>query len=93
MIDVKTKGKYENILCPLCDLEEDTQRHLIECNALSKNEVLVSIPVYEDLFSNDTQKILTIGRIIKSKLDKRNKILNNPQNVDVAQVNQLCSAV
>ena len=96
MLDVRAnfKGKYKELDCPLGCKEEDTQKHLITCNVLANNELSVGRANYEDLFSKDSEKILATGKLLKSKFDKRSKLLKNPQNANVGQVNlQLCSAV
>ena len=43
MIDVKCnyKGKYKNdLICPVCKIENDTTEHLFECNIIRKKIAL-----------------------------------------------------
>ena len=55
-------------LCmPRCGKADETQRHLLECEALSSNSVVTSLPVYEDLFGCDHDKIRNIGVILSEK--------------------------
>ena len=57
----------KNLSCTKCDKAEETQRHLLECEALSSNSVVTSLPVYEDLFGCDHDKIRSIGVILSEK--------------------------
>ena len=67
-------GQYDNLNCSLgCDKLE-SQEHLIVCdkNGLNfKNDNLN----YEDLFSNDIQKLKIIEKKLSSALAAKNKIL------------------
>ena len=62
-LDVKCNFKLgqKSLSCTNCDKADETQRHLLECEALSSNSVVTSLPVYEDLFGCDHDKIRNIG--------------------------------
>ena len=68
-LDVKCNFKLEqkSLTCTKCDKFDETQRHLLECEALSSNSVVTSLPVYEDLFGCDHDKIRSIGVILSQK--------------------------
>ena len=68
-LDVKCNFKLgqKSLSCVKCDKAEETQRHLLECEALSSNSVVTSLPVYEDLFGCDHDKIRNIGVILSQK--------------------------
>ena len=69
-------NRYGDNLCPLCKVCEDTQEHLFVCSCLSKgSELVTNIPRYEDLFSEKLEKKVRIARIMKKKLEERNKVL------------------
>ena len=63
-VKVNFKGKYEDLLCPLCNIEQDSQSHLFNCNVLIENckELFDNQEVeYEDIFSNQEKQ----NRVIK----------------------------
>ena len=80
MLDVKANyGKKEP--CPICmsPNKTDTQLHLLECEKLQGENVLVfggPVPVYEDLFGKDVKKIIKIGLILSQNFSRRKQILN-----------------
>ena len=79
MLDLKVnfRGKYNDIVCPCCNLEEDSQQHLLTCTKLSTDGLIVSsLPNYEQLFSEDVAQQVAITRIIKQNDNMRtNEIL------------------
>ena len=68
-LDVKCNFKHgqKSLSCTSCGKADETQRHLLECEALSSNSVVTSLPVYEDLFGCDHDKIRNIGVILSEK--------------------------
>ena len=76
MLDVKTNygEKYFLKMCPSCELEDDTQEHLLYCYILDDERTVVEeLPSYEELFSEDTNKQIRITRILKKRFTLRNK--------------------
>ena len=74
MLDVKTNysERYTDSLCPSCKIEEDTQKHLIECSKLDTDGDLVTkLPEYDHLFSEKLDLKVSIAKIIKQRYDKR----------------------
>ena len=53
-------------------MEEETQKHLLECPELMDNSVMIgsSNPKYEDLSSTPRDKVEIIGRILLQKFHK-----------------------
>ena len=47
---VNLKGKYDNLECEACGLEQETQQHIIECKELNRNKEEQNIR-YENLFT------------------------------------------
>ena len=78
MLDIKCnfKGKYSNTLCPLCKKEEDSQKHLLVCDQLNEDGILItSLPIYGDLYGPSLDEQVMVSRIIKKQYTKRkNKI-------------------
>ena len=57
-----------DLKCRQCDLEDETQEHIMTCPALEENTVTnQNIPEYSALFSEDPIKITIIGRILQTK--------------------------
>ena len=56
-------GKVER-KCRKCEIEEETQQHLLECPALRDNSLVVGRPNYQDLFGAEPS---IIGNILKFK--------------------------
>ena len=57
----------------------DTQQHLLECEKLQFDNVLViggPVPIYEDLFGKDVKKIIKIGLILSQNFSRRQQLLN-----------------
>ena len=58
--------RQTDILCPLCKLTEDTQEHLFQCNVINKALPAGSVrSVYLDIFSEDIDKLLAVGKDLK----------------------------
>ena len=62
------------MLCPLCKIDNDTQEHLFNCthirDALQNNKKYT----YNDIFTNDTNKLLNIAAILKKIIKTREKL-------------------
>ena len=71
MLDLKANFKVgkTDLRCRKCLMDEETQRHLLECSELNNNDVVIgsNIPKYEDLFSTELDKVEVIGRILLQK--------------------------
>ena len=80
MLDMKVnyQGSHNNLLCELCGKHEDSQQSLLICEKLmDPNEIVIELPVYEDLFSQDVQRQMHISSILKKKFDLRNKLIQD----------------
>ena len=59
-----------NLLCPLCNENEDSQEHLLECKIIT--EELGSVQCqYEDIFSKDPECLLKIAEVLKKAIKVR----------------------
>ena len=77
MLDVKGnfRNKYSDVICPCCKVEEDLQKHLLTCNSLMTDGVIVdSLSNYNDIFSDNLSRQVEICRMMKKRFEKR-KIL------------------
>ena len=76
MSDVKINfsSQYENLNCSLgCDKIE-SQEHIINCDKIGSNLNIDDV-VYQDIFSNDIQKLKNIAKKLSSALEAKNKII------------------
>ena len=67
---VKTnlKGKYENLECRACKVEEESQKHIIECKSL--NEENVQEMEYEKIYNGTVAEKLKIARKFWRNIEK-----------------------
>ena len=75
------KNGMENIMCSLCDDAEETQTHLLTCRALLTYSVISSdtkVPVYDDIYEEDANKVESIGRILSEKYEAMKYLNQNP---------------
>ena len=59
----KRKGKYENLECRACKIENESQQHVFECN-----EIDVKFHVketYEDLIEGSLRQKIEISEVMK----------------------------
>ena len=79
MIPVRSNfgNSFTDHFCPLCKKNlEDTQSHLLLCDALENHNVLASnLPEYEHLFSSKVEDQVVIVKILKQKFEKRKRLL------------------
>ena len=70
----------EKILCPLCEIDLDNQKHLISCIILKmeNSEIFRNEDEckYDDIFSSDTKKMKFIASLLENAMKTREKILN-----------------
>ena len=86
-IDCKSnfKSKYskEDLLCRICQQEEESQIHLLHCkplnDVLKSNDIITDDVNYNDLFSEHRkQKVITT--LFAKLLKIRKQIIENPEN-------------
>ena len=66
--------------CPLCKVEVDSQRHLMNCKNLDGESDLVSeMPKYEDLFGTDIKNKICVARIINQRFLKRKQMVKKEE--------------
>ena len=81
MIDVlcNYKDGKKTLQCRACDKFPEDQLHLIQCEKLSENEMIVNLPNYDDIFSDNVYQLAKIGRLIKSKHEKLKQVIKQNQ--------------
>ena len=81
MLEVQANfpSKFSIRFCPVCKDEttQDDQAHLLLCPQLNDQQVVSTLPNYEDLFSKDLNKQVQVASIIHKNFRKRLKICSN----------------
>ena len=82
MIEVADNFKTgkQDLLCKCCRKENETQQHLLYCDALLDNGLVADFPMYEDLYSEEADKIETISHILIDKYEKFKKFTPSAHN-------------
>ena len=77
--DVKTnfKSKYESFECEACKIEEETQKHIIECSEINKGKKeYEKLPDYEELYKRNVRNQVLIVRHFLENIKMRKKVKN-----------------
>ena len=61
---VNLKGKYDNLECGACGIEEENQEHIIKCKELNKNNDILEFE-YSKLFNGTVLEKLKISKMFK----------------------------
>ena len=80
MLDLKAnyQGSHSNLDCELCQKHTDDQESLLSCEKLAESTHLVlSLPKYSDLFTNDVVKQFGISAILQEKFKLKKKCRDN----------------
>ena len=85
--DVKMNFKHKyfqtHTRCPICDIDDDDQNHILQCKVIQKYHISQNITKetmkYEDLFSENIYKQKQITALYVDLFDIRRKLLNNSQ--------------
>ena len=67
-VKINMRGKYDNLECEACGLEEETQQHIIKCEVLNRNKDDENIQ-YGRLLNG------TVRDKLKSKFQENNEVL------------------
>ena len=66
MLDVKSnfKNSYNETFCPLCEKENDTQQHVLECPSIISDQLVVTNDAveYQHIYLNDVKKQAALTR-------------------------------
>ena len=77
--DLKTnfKGKYESFECDVCKIDDETQKHIIECKEIIKEKKEdKELPEYEELYKRNVQNQVIIARHFLENMKIRKKLKN-----------------
>jgi hypothetical protein len=70
---VNLKGKYDNLECSACGMEEESQEHIIKCEKLNKNIETEDVD-YENIFNGTVAEKLKIAKRFKENYDLLEKM-------------------
>ena len=62
---VNLKGKFDNLECGACGLEEENQQHIVECKELNGNRIIEELNYNTLLIGTVTEKLKTAKKIKK----------------------------
>ena len=67
--DVKTnfKGKYDDMMCRVCKKEEETQKHILECEDLNEGIVMTS---YENIMDGNIKEMVLVASKFMENMKK-----------------------
>ena len=72
---INLRGKYDNLECGACGLEEESQQHIMKCKVLNKNKEEEDID-YEKLYNGTVTEKLKIAQ----KFEENFSILEKMKN-------------
>ena len=71
-VKMNRKGMYENLECQVCNEENESQNHILECKILNKNEK--NNIDYTKIKNGNIIQMVQIARKYKENLNIRDKI-------------------
>ena len=77
-LDIKSQRRwqYDDTLCVGCKQKEESGQELLTCEKLNyENSVAKEQINYDDLFSNEINKLVKVAKLIENGLKKRKQIL------------------
>ena len=78
MLDHKInfRGSHTNLKCDLCENHLDDQESLLSCEKLiNPNLILINVPKYEDIFSDETDVQIRIVSILQEHYNMRKRLI------------------
>ena len=75
------KGLYDDYECDICENENESQKHILECKDLvDMNDENMKNFKYEKLFDGKVCEQLNIAKIFKQNMKNRDEILKQRRN-------------
>ena len=72
-VKINFRGKYDNMDCRACDMKDETQQHILECEEINKNKMEEDIK-YEKIFNGTVIEKLKVAKKFKENFDILEKI-------------------
>ena len=74
-VKLNSKGKYENLECRSCQMEEESQEHVYECTEIrKKRENKTKLIEFEKIYGENAKNQAEIAKIFTEMLDIRRKM-------------------
>ena len=67
-VKINVRGKYDNLDCRACDMEEETQQHILVCEELNRKNTAEDIK-YEKIFNGTVSDKLKVAQKFKENFD------------------------
>ena len=67
-VKINFRGKYDNMDCRACDMKDETQQHILECEEINKNKMEEDIK-YEKIFNGTVIEKLKVAKKFKENFD------------------------
>ena len=82
LVKINFRNNYKNTdtLCPLCEKNEDSQKHIFECDVIKESYEKEIQCSQEDVFTNDKEKLFLVTKTLMDITNIRENILNPEQN-------------
>ena len=75
-VKMNYRKMHERLECEICELEDETQKHVYECTKLlDMNKNIDKIPTYENIFDGNVMDQLEIAKIFKQNMEMRDSTL------------------
>ena len=75
-LKINYKGIYDHYECDACGVEDESQKHILECpTLLSMNKEAKEIPKYENLFEGTICDQIKIARLFKQNMTIKENLL------------------
>jgi hypothetical protein len=83
-VKMNFKGKYSDFECEICEQENETQKHLLECRELPEIEINEKmIPKYDKIFYGNVKEKIEIARKFKQNMKIRENVKENKKKLDL----------
>ena len=76
------KGLYDSYECEVCNKEEETQEHILNCKEINKVENNEKRIEYEKLFDGSVKDKLEIAKLFKQNFEIRKEIMKKSDKSD-----------
>ena len=73
-VKINFRGKYENLECDICKKQEESQKHILECSEIMKEDGFKKVE-YEQIFEEDTKLQLEVVKTFIMNMKTKEKML------------------
>ena len=77
--------KNTNILCPLCEISNDTQQHIMKCHKIVKTYQHEIQSKYDDIYSKNLETLLAVAMTLHDLTEIRKELLTRQTDVQQSE--------